>query len=179
MTPGESSALLAKEKERCGIGEGQCLPRPSQLPLRPSCSTTETHHFRLLPPPACPPTSSAILPAARWGPALRATAPQSSPVFFQTPPLCCWLSCSKLQHHLRQKGGWPPRLYPLTCSPRSLFPWLCLRWVFVAVRELSLAVVRFSLQWRLLCSTGSRVCGVVVPHGFSCPRARGILPDQG
>ena len=75
----------------------------------------------------------------------------------------------------------------------SFFSWL--RWVFVAVRRLSLVAVSggysslrcagFSL---LLQSTGSRRAGfsscgtwasVAVAHGLSCSAACGILPDRG
>ena len=69
--------------------------------------------------------------------------------------------------------------------------YVCLCWVFVSVRGLSLVAVSgghsssrcagLSLsQPLLLRSTGSRRAGsVVVAHGPSCPAACGILPDQG
>ena len=72
-----------------------------------------------------------------------------------------------------------------------LFIYLCLRWVFVFVRGLSLVAASGGhsssrcaglsllrpLLWR---STGSRRAGsVVVAHGPSCSAACGIFPDQG
>ena len=72
-----------------------------------------------------------------------------------------------------------------------LFIYLCLCWVFVSVRGLSLVAASrahsssrctgLSLSWPLLLrSTGSRCAGsVVVAHGPSRSMACGILPDQG
>ena len=97
---------------------------------------------------------------------------------------------------------------PFSGSPSSglskiyLFIYICyfrLRWVFVAVRGLSLVVAigdysllwcaGFSLRWLLLLrSTGSRCVGfsscgarasVVVAHGLSCSAVCGIFLDQG
>ena len=71
------------------------------------------------------------------------------------------------------------------------FFFLCVCWVFVSARGLSLVTARgghFSSRcaglslWRppLLRSTGSRRAGsVAVAHGPSCSAACGIFPDQG
>ena len=72
-----------------------------------------------------------------------------------------------------------------------LFIYLCLSWVFISARGLSLVAAsggHSSSQWAglslsrplLLRSTGSRRTGsVVVAHGPSCSTACGIFPDQG
>ena len=76
-------------------------------------------------------------------------------------------------------------------SKINLFIYFWLRWVFVAVRGLSLVAVSggysslrctgFSLRRLLLLwSTGCRHEGsVVVAHGLSCSAACGIFPDHG
>ena len=73
----------------------------------------------------------------------------------------------------------------------SLFIYLCLCWVFVSVRGLSLVVASgghsssrcsgLSLSRPLLLwSTGSRRTGsAIAAHGPSCSTACGIFPDQG
>ena len=110
MTPGENWALLAKEEECWGVGDGQYLPCPSQFPLLPSQSTKKTKNFRVLQTPACPPTPSIIPPATSWIP-----APLNSPLFFQNLPLCLDFLSQQMATPsicLRQKGGWLPRLSP-------------------------------------------------------------------
>ena len=83
--------------------------------------------------------------------------------------------------------------FVLFCFVFNLFNlfYFWLRWVFIAVRGLSLVAASggysslrctgFSLRCLLLLrSTGSRHAGsVVVAHGLSCSAARGIFPDQG
>ena len=76
---------------------------------------------------------------------------------------------------------WHTFIHPFILQ-MSLF---LLHWVFVAARRLSLVAASraalwlrqkgFSSRWLLLWSTGS----AVVLHGVSCPKARGVSPDQG
>ena len=72
-----------------------------------------------------------------------------------------------------------------------LFIYLCLCWVFVAMCRLSLVVASRGYSpaevQGLLIAVASLVehwalgvqVSVVVRQGLSCPKARGILPDQG
>ena len=144
MTPGENRALLAKEKDCCGIVDGQGLPRPSQFPLRPSWSTKKTHHFRLF---NHLPVFPLYLSSFQLHPGAQLSGPLLTELTSVLPKPATLLMAFLSQQMatpsigLRQKGGGLPRLFPLPDSPRSLFSSSCLLWVSVVVQELSLVVV--------------------------------------